>query len=164
MSEQRKIRVLMVCLGNICRSPTAEGIFRHRVSEAGLGDVIETDSAGTHGFHVNEPPDSRAQAVAAERGIDLGDIRSRRFSPYDFGEFDYILAMDDENLAVLRGNARDRDEQDRIYRMLDFAGDTGEREVPDPYYGPSGGFERVFDLLEDASAGLLSYLKQTHKL
>lgn len=158
------VRVLFVCLGNICRSPTAEGIFRHRVAEAGLEHAIATDSAGTHGFHVGDPPDRRAQAAAAERGIDLSDIRSRRFSPYDFGEFDYILAMDDENLAALRGNARDRDEQERIYRMLDFARDPQEREVPDPYYGPAGGFERVFELLEDASAGLLDHLRERHQL
>lgn len=157
------VRVLFVCLGNICRSPTAEGVFRHRVKEAGLDTMIETDSAGTHGFHVDEPPDPRAQAAAAERGIDISDIRSRRFSPYDFSAFDYIVAMDEENLAHLRGNAGDAAESERIHRMLDFATRYTNREVPDPYYGSSGGFEHVLDLIEDASAGLLTHIREQNK-
>jgi protein-tyrosine phosphatase len=158
------IRVLFVCLGNICRSPTAEGVFRHRVAEAGLSEVIETDSAGTHGFHVGNPPDARAQAAASERGIDLSDIRSRRFTQYDLEAFDYILAMDEENFAHLLGNASTNEERERIHLMMAFATGATTREVPDPYYGPAGGFDRVFDLIEDASAGLLAYLRKQHDL
>ena len=158
------IRVLFVCLGNICRSPTAEGVFRHRVAEAGLSEIIETDSAGTHGFHVGNPPAPRAEAAASERGIDLSDIRSRRFSQYDLAAFDYILVMDDENFSHLLGNASTNEERERIHRLLDFASNATQREVPDPYYGPAGGFDRVFDLIEDASAGLLHHLRTHHTL
>ena len=158
------IRVLFVCLGNICRSPTAQGVFRQRVQRAGLTEAIETDSAGTHGFHVGDPPDRRAQATSGARGVDISDIRSRRFYPYDIGTFDYILAMDDENLANLLGYAADPSERDRIHRMLDFAAKTKEREVPDPYYGTTGGFEHVLDLIEDAADGLLRHVRQVHKL
>lgn len=158
------VGVLFVCTGNICRSPTAEGVFRQHVVEAGLGETIEIDSAGTHGFHVGEPPDPRARAAASERGVDLGDIRSRRFAPYDFEYFAYIIAMDESNLGMLLSNATSESERRRIHRMLDFAFESSEREVPDPYYGPSGGFERVLDLIEDASSGLLRHLRQEHDL
>ena len=150
------IRVLFVCMGNICRSPTAEGIFRAQVRAAGLGNVIVTDSAGTHGYHVGEPPDSRAIEAAARRGIDISDLRARRVDVDDFKRFDLVLAMDRENLGLLnRLCPRDAVERPRLF--LDFAPDLDAHDVPDPYYGGADGFEHVLDLVEAASRGLLDH-------
>ena len=161
-SEKPQYAVLFVCMGNICRSPTAEGIFRKMVSDAGLEDYIETDSAGTHAYHEGSQPDRRAQAAAKERGYALSDLRSRPVNEDDFVRFDYIIAMDRENLEILREHAGD-DHRKKVRLFLDFvAGRTGE-EVPDPYYGGSAGFQRVLDLVEEASEALLKTLRPTIK-
>ncbi len=156
--SKEKIAVLFVCMGNICRSPTAEGVFRHYVAEAGLEDLFEIDSAGTHAYHVGEPPDRRAQQAAERRGFTLSHLRARRIAPEDFERFHYIIAMDQDNLLMLHEQA-DAAQRDRIRLFLDF-GSGPETEVPDPYYGGATGFERVLDLVEDASRGLLESLRQ----
>ena len=153
-----KIRVLFVCMGNICRSPTAEGVFRHQVANAGLDDLFEIDSAGTHAYHIGEPPDRRAQQAALRRGFSLEEIRARRVGPEDFERFHHIIAMDEDNLAVLREQAEVVN-REKIRLFLEF-GSGPETEVPDPYYGGATGFERVLDLVEDASRGLLEKLRQ----
>jgi protein-tyrosine phosphatase len=159
MKNKEKISVLFVCMGNICRSPTSEGVFRKHVEDAGLSDRIHTDSAGTHAYHTGEPADRRAQAAAERRGFSLADIRARRVRQEDFGLFDYILAMDEANLLALRGIAPD-DSQCEVRLFLEYAGAFRETEVPDPYYGGSAGFERVLDLVEEASRGLLETLRR----
>ena len=143
-------------MGNICRSPTAEGVFRHHVAEAGLGDRVMIDSAGTHAYHVGEPPDHRAQSAAERRGMSLDGIRARRVSDEDFERFDYILAMDDDNFMLLKDRSPP-EHHSKLRLFLEFA-NASEREVPDPYYGGAAGFERVLDLVEDASRGLLETL------
>lgn len=158
MSETT-INVLFVCMGNICRSPTAEGVFRKVVEDAGLADRITIDSAGTHAFHVNEPPDRRAIAAAERRGFLLQGIRARRVAENDFEEFDYILAMDADNLRELQDRAEEV-ETGNISLFLEFARTSAVSEVPDPYYGGPKGFERVLDLIEDASEGLLADLRE----
>ncbi len=159
MEEISKISVLFVCMGNICRSPTAEGVFRKVVSDAELDEDILVDSAGTHAYHVNEPPDRRAQAAAERRGFPLDDIRARRVSSEDFERFDYILAMDEDNLRILKEDAPER-QRCKIRLFLEFAGARREMEVPDPYYGGADGFEQVLDLVEEASQGLLETLRR----
>ncbi len=155
------VRVLFVCLGNICRSPTAEGVFRTTVQRAGLIEHIEIDSAGTHAYHVGEPPDARAQEAARRRGVDLSSLRGRKATRTDFERFDYLLAMDKENYQNLMaicppGRA------DKVRLFLEFAPHRPEREVPDPYFGGDAGFERVLDMIEEASAGLLAHLRRQH--
>ena len=150
--------VLFVCMGNICRSPTAEGVFRHHVTEAGLDAQIRTDSAGTHAYHTGEPADRRAHAAAARRGFSLEGIRARRVTDEDFEHFDYILAMDELNLVTLKDRAPD-ELSGKVRLFLEFAESLHENEVPDPYYGGSSGFERVLDLVEEASQGLLETLR-----
>lgn len=152
------VKVLFVCMGNICRSPTAEGVFRHKVSEAGLEDQIHIDSAGTIAYHEGHPPDSRAQKAALKRGVDLSSQRARRVSGEDFEDFDLVIAMDSDNHYELEMICPPGYE-DRLHMFLKFAQNTRETEVPDPYYGGSGGFETVLDLIEDASEGLLHHLK-----
>ena len=152
------IKVLFVCLGNICRSPTAEGVFRKLVEEQGLLDQIKIDSAGTHAYHVGSAPDSRAQEAARRRGIDMSSLVGRRVDDGDFYIFDYILAMDESNEYHLREIAPP-EEIYRIRRFLEFAPERTEREVPDPYYGGDKGFENVLDLIEDASEGLIAEIK-----
>jgi protein-tyrosine phosphatase len=156
------IKVLFVCMGNICRSPTAEGVFRHKVSEAGLEDQIHVDSAGTIAHHVGHPPDPRAQKAAEKRGFDLGSQRARRVSGKDFEEFDLVIAMDSDNHYELQMICPPGYE-DRLHMFLNFAQNTRETEVPDPYYGGSGGFETVLDMIEDAAEGLLQHLQEQHK-
>ncbi|TVP82570.1 low molecular weight protein-tyrosine-phosphatase [Thioalkalivibrio sp.] len=158
-----KIRVLMVCMGNICRSPMAHGVFAERIREAGLEHAVEVDSAGTHSYHVGEPPDRRAQATARARGYELSGQRARRLVEDDFRDFDYVLVMDDENLRNARA-LQPTDGTARLHRFLEFAGSRPEREVPDPYYGGSQGFATVMDLVEEAATGFLSHLRQRHGL
>lgn len=163
MTDVAKVKVLFVCMGNICRSPTAHGVFRKLVEEAGLADRIEIDSAGTHAWHVGEPPDPRAQATALGRGVRLSDLRARRARPEDFLQFDYVLAMDQDNYHALSaicpgGRGLER----RLMLFLDFAPGLRVREVPDPYYGGPGGFEQVFDLVEAAARGLLEDIRRRH--
>ena len=152
-----KSSVLFVCMGNICRSPTAEGVFRHLVRQEGLSDRIEIDSAGTHAYHVNEPADRRARAAAERRGYSLDGIRARRVEESDFMRFDYIIAMDRDNLEKLQQQVND-DHSASLHLFLEFS-NAVEEEVPDPYYGGAAGFERVLDLVEDASRGLLERLR-----
>jgi protein-tyrosine phosphatase len=140
-------------MGNICRSPTAEGVFRHKVEQASLQDRIAIDSAGTHAYHVGNPPDTRAQNAALKRNIDLSSQRARRVNADDFSTFDYVIAMDDSNRRDLLSICPDGFE-DRIHLFLDFA-ECHETEVPDPYYGQGRGFEIVLDLVEEAAEGLL---------
>ncbi len=163
MSSSEKISVLMVCMGNICRSPMAHGVLAARVRDAGLEDRVEVDSAGTHGYHVGEPPDRRAQAAASARGYDLGDLRARRLIQEDFRTFDYILVMDDENLQNARA-LQTRDGKARLHRFLEFAPQRREREVPDPYYGGTQGFAEVMDMVEAAAQGFLAHLQERHAL
>lgn len=150
-----RVSVVFVCLGNICRSPTAEGVFRALVASRGLEEFIHIDSAGTSNWHVGESPDSRATEAARERGIDLSSLRGRQATARDFSEFDYVIAMDDDNYASL-SHLASPDQQHKLHLFLDFASGVAEREVPDPYYG--GGFPHVFDLIENASEGLLKHI------
>ncbi len=144
-------------MGNICRSPTAEGVFRHMLKEAALAERILVDSAGTHAYHVGEPPDRRAQAAAERRGVSLAGISARRVREEDFEAFDLLLAMDRDNLSLLVQQAEPA-HHDKIQLFMDYAA-ARESEVPDPYYGGATGFERVLDLVEDASRGLLRALR-----
>jgi protein-tyrosine phosphatase len=160
MSEHKKISVLFVCTGNICRSPTAEGVFRHCVEKAGLTARIVSDSAGTHDYHVGEPPDPRAQAAARRRGYELGELRARRVRREDFELFDYVLAMDEANLSQLE-RLCPRKHTHKLKLFLEF-GDGSPREVPDPYYGGPEGFERVLDLVERAAQRLLRHLDRNN--
>ncbi len=156
------IRVLFVCLGNICRSPTAHAVFAGQVRRAGLDHLIEIDSAGTSSCHQGEAPDLRAQQVGAARGYDLSTLCSRPVVADDYRRFDYLLAMDQSNLAVLEQQAPDAC-QAEIGLFLDYS-ETGEQEVPDPYYGGAAGFDRVLDLVEEGGQALLDYLISTHGL
>jgi protein-tyrosine phosphatase len=151
------VRVLFVCTGNICRSPTAEGVFRFQVDAAGLGGWIEADSAGTHGYHVGEPPDSRTIRAAGRRGYRLEALRARQVAAADFADFDLILAMDRGHQRDLRRLAPGGGRAE-IGLFLDYAPDLGLRDVPDPYYGGAQGFEQVLDLCEAGCRGLIAAL------
>jgi protein-tyrosine phosphatase len=153
-------KVLFVCMGNICRSPTAEGVFRHKVQQNNLQDQISIDSAGTHAYHVGNPPDQRAQDAALKRDIDLSQQRARRVSGDDFSEFDYVIAMDESNLDDLLSICP-AGYEDRLHLFLAFS-DSENREVPDPYYGQGRGFEIVLNLVEDASEGLLKHIRENN--
>lgn len=153
------IRVLFVCLGNICRSPTAEGVFRHQLREAGLEELVDVESAGTHAFHTGEKADSRSVRAAARRGYDLSRHRARPVEARDFVEFDYVLAMDRENLRNLESVAARSRGVARVGMFLEFAADSGFDEVPDPYSRGEEGFEIVLDLIEEAGRGLLEHLR-----
>jgi len=155
------INVLFVCLGNICRSPTAEGVFRKLVESDNLGESILVDSAGTHAYHTGEPPDPRAQAAAARRGIDLSGLRGRQATPEDFYEFDYVLAMDQENYEHLHSTCPPALRY-KIRLFMAFAPDYPNHEVPDPYFGGVSGFDRVLDMIEDAAGGLLAEIRGQH--
>ena len=157
MSAAAPVKVLFVCMGNICRSPTAEGVFKALVEAEGLQNRIHVDSAGTHGYHVGAPPDARAQATAHARGVDLSGLRARRFEAQDFADFDYLLAMDRGNRADMLA-IRPDDARAALHLMLEFAPDLNASEVPDPYYGDEG-FDRVYDMIENASRGLLDHIR-----
>ncbi len=148
-------------MGNICRSPTAHGLFEHLVISEDLADKFEIDSAGTHAYHVGSEPDKRAQDAAASHGIDLSYIRGRKVSETDFGYYDYILAMDSENYAILE-QVCPEEFKNKISLFLDFAPEHPLDEVPDPYYGGIMGFENVFNMVNDASKGLLEAIKIRH--
>jgi len=158
------VRILFVCMGNICRSPLAEGVFRRMLEGAGLTDAVYVDSAGTHSYHVGAPPDSRSQATALRRGVDLRGIRARQVTVADFAEFDYVLAMDRDNFEHLLGLCRQPELQRRVQLFMDYAPDLPEREVPDPYYGGPSGFERVMDLVEEAAQGLLVRIRERYRI
>jgi len=162
-SSLKKINVLFVCMGNICRSPTAHGVFQKLVEEQSLQQIIGVDSAGTHSYHTGQQPDFRARSAAAKRGYDLESMRARKIEASDFSTFDYILAMDNENLQDLQAICTEN-QKSKVQLFLDFAWDPGTTEVPDPYYGKQTGFEIVLDLIENASQGLLDYVREHHSL
>jgi len=153
-----KFSVLMVCMGNICRSPTAEGVFRHLVREAELADAIHIDSAGTLDYHAGSPPDQRAQAHALKRGYDLSAQRARQVRPEDFENFDLILAMDWQNLQELEARCPPQ-HRHKLMRLMEFAPQHGD-VVPDPYYGGRDGFEKVLDQVEQACRALLVHVRE----
>ncbi|MCA1925522.1 MAG: low molecular weight phosphotyrosine protein phosphatase [Thiobacillus sp.] len=148
------VKVLFVCMGNICRSPMAEGMFRKAVRDAGLEGQIETDSAGTHAYHVGSPPDPRAQAATRQRGVDIGGLRGRKVEDADFERFDYILAMDGDNMDRLMRRAPPR-HQHKVRRLLSFSRKYPNLDVVDPYYGGPQGFEENLDMIQDAVQGLI---------
>jgi len=154
------IKVLFVCMGNICRSPTAEGVFRHRAEENQLEQRIDIDSAGTHAYHVGDPPDRRATQAALKRGVNLSSQRARRVNDNDYEDFDFILAMDTDNLEILTSNCPE-EHGHKLSLFLDFAQGADVSEVPDPYYGGTKGFDRVLDLIELASDGFLNHIKKS---
>jgi protein-tyrosine phosphatase len=153
------MRILFVCMGNICRSPTAEGVFRDYLKRNAPDLDVEVDSAGTHDYHVGEPPDPRALRAAAGRGLDLSGLRARQVEPRDFERFDLILAMDGDNHAELVRRSPPG-LRPRIRLLSEFASSPGRRDVPDPYYGGAHGFEEVLDLVEAAAAGLVEEVRR----
>ena len=157
------VKVMFICMGNICRSPTAHGVFRKLVEDEGYADNIYIESSGTHAYHVGEPPDSRAQQTAHERGINLSDLRGQRIKSSDFAEFDYLLPMDQDNYDILLSSSP-KEHRDKIKMFLSFAPTLTSREVPDPYYGGPGGFDQVFDMVEAGSRGLLDDIKEKYGL
>jgi protein-tyrosine phosphatase len=155
----KSVSVLFCCMGNICRSPTAEGVFRRQVAWAGLANRIRIDSAGTHAYHIGHAPDPRSRAAAAARGYELGHLRARQVARQDFAEFDYILAMDKGNLAeLMRVVPQEHRAKPRLF--MEYSARYAAAEVPDPYYGGLEGFEQVLDMAEDACAGLLAAIKK----
>jgi low molecular weight protein-tyrosine phosphatase len=163
---ERPVRILFVCLGNICRSPTAEGVMRAQVADAGLSERFEIDSAGTGGWHVGHPPDERATAAAARRGISL-DGAARRVTPADLATFDHVIAMDSENLADLQRMASG-EQHEAVLTLLrshdETASERGELDVPDPYFGGEHGFEHVLDVVEAGCRGLLRAITRQHMI
>jgi len=156
------LKVLFVCMGNICRSPTAHGVFQSLVDAHGLSASIRVDSAGTHSYHIGSPPDPRSQATAHNRGVDLTRLRARRFVSSDFVDFDYLLAMDNANLADMLALKPDNASA-RAKLMLPYSEKFGQQEIPDPYFGEDG-FDLVFDMIDDAARGLLQHIRQQHDL
>ncbi|MCK5716004.1 MAG: low molecular weight phosphotyrosine protein phosphatase [Thiomargarita sp.] len=154
------IKILFVCMGNICRSPTAEGVFRDLVKKENLSEHFLIDSAGTHAYHVGSPPAERSQDTAHTHGIDLSGLRARQVTMENFREFDYIIAMDEENYRQLYSGSP-RKHVEKIHLFLDFAPEQNEKSVPDPYYGTDNGFEHVFDLIKAASRGLLAECRKS---
>ena len=159
----KKISVLFVCLGNICRSPTAHGIFRHKVKQQNLQQWIDVDSAGTAAYHIGEAPDLRSIKAAANRGIKIQDLRARQVLHKDFAEFDYILAMDHKNLAVLEKMKSRTSNRAHVALLLDYVPTCSITDVPDPYYGGPSGFEQVLDLVDAACDALLNEIIQSHE-
>ena len=156
-----QLSVLFVCLGNICRSPTAHGVFAKLVEQAGYSDLIQVDSAGTGDWHLDHAPDQRTAQVAAAKGYDLSGLRARLVTSADFNQFDYIIAMDNANLKDLRA-MQPEGYAGHLGLFLDFSEQSAVQEVPDPYYGGEDGFELVFGLVEDASRGLLRHIQSSH--
>ncbi len=155
-----RVRVLFVCMGNICRSPTAHGVFQALVEAEGLAAAIEVDSAGTHSYHIGSAPDPRSQNTARGRGVDLSGLRARRFESSDFTEFDYLLAMDRNNLADMLA-IKPADAGASAELMLQYSDAYRAAEIPDPYFG-NDGFDLVFDMVADASRGLLRHIRERH--
>ena len=158
MGSQPMFRILFICMGNICRSPTAEGVMRRRLEEAGLAKRVQVDSAGTVGAHAGEAPDVRAQRTAKARGVDLSRLRARQVEPRDFDKYDLILSMDRRNLEILREQCQAW-HLPKLKLLMSYGSSEGE-EVPDPYYGGPQGFEVVFDLVDDAVTGLIADLRR----
>jgi protein-tyrosine phosphatase len=149
--------VLFVCMGNICRSPTAHGVFRHKVKAQGWEHQVQVDSAGTHNYHPGSPPDQRSQKHAAQRGYDLSDLRARQIQDSDFERYDLILAMDWDNLALVQAECPD-EHQGKVRLLTEFCRTKSSQVVPDPYYGGANGFEEVLDLVKDSSEGLIQHV------
>jgi protein-tyrosine phosphatase len=149
--------ILFVCMGNICRSPTAHGVFRHKVQQQGLDRTISVDSAGTHNYHPNSPPDERSQVHAAKRGYNLSDLRARQITAADFDRHDLILVMDWDNLALVEDICPPQ-HRGKVRRLTEFCLNMDSPVVPDPYYGGTAGFDHVLNLVEDACEGLLCHL------
>jgi protein-tyrosine phosphatase len=162
MNDAQKIRILFCCMGNICRSPTAQGVFLHLATRQGLERMIEVDSAGTHAYHVGSAPDPRARAAALRRGIDISDKRARKLTVADFETFDYVLVMDRENLSAVEEICPPA-HASKVQLLLAYAPHLGIKEVPDPYYGGEAGFERVLDMIEAAAEGLLAHILEKRK-
>lgn len=157
------IKVLFICMGNICRSPMAEGMFRHAIKAAGLESQVQIDSAGTHSYHVGSPPDARAQQASKKRGIDISSQRSRLVTDKDFSEYDYLLVMDGANYAHLIRRAP-LEHQPKIRRLLSFSRKFPNLDVPDPYYGGTQGFEENLDMIQDAVSHLVREIEaKQHK-
>ena len=156
-----KIKVLFICMGNICRSPLAHGLFEHRVEKTGLADRITIDSAGTHAYHVGNLPDPRSQQTAQSHGIDLSSQRARQVVVSDFEHFDYVLAMDKDNYSLLSAQCPD-EHQYKLKLFLEFASQLDETEVPDPYYGGDSGFEQVYQLIDVAADGLMADIESRY--
>lgn len=159
MAIDHRYAVLMVCMGNICRSPTAEAVLRHRAGRAGLDGWLHIDSAGTHGYHPGEPPDARSQRHAAQRGYDLSGLRARQLVEADYQRFDLLLGMDWDNLALMQSACPPGHER-KLRRLMEFAPAAPSPVVPDPYLGGAQGFEEVLDLVEQACDGLLKHLEK----
>lgn len=158
------VRVLFVCLGNICRSPLAEGIFRHHVEAAGLTGRFDIDSAGTSSYHAGDPPDPRTSAVARRRGIALAG-QSRQLTVADLERFDYVVVMDEENLKAVKRLTREKAPKAKVHLLREFDPESnGDLDVPDPYYGGERGFEDVHDMVERASAAFLRHLRAGHEI
>lgn len=158
MGKNPSISVLFVCMGNICRSPMAEGIFAKAAMSAGLSTEIMIDSAGTHDYHVGDAPDPRAQRTALSHGCDISALRGRQVQDNDFERFDYILAMDSQNLNSLKRRANARHHH-KIRLLLSFSRRFPNLDVPDPYYGAQAGFDQTLDMVEDAAQGLLKFIQ-----
>lgn len=157
------LRVLFVCMGNICRSPSAEGVFNKIITDQQLQDKFSIDSAGTHAYHIGEAPDLRSQKAAKEREVDLSKIRARKVIMGDFEDFDYLLAMDEDNHSIMLQTCPE-EYQHKIKLFLEYAPHLKTREVPDPYYGGAYGFEKVLDLIEEASTGFIEELKTSGEI
>ena len=161
MSTSKPYSILFVCTGNICRSPTAEGVMLKKVAALSWGSRLRIDSAGTHGYHVDAPPDTRSQAHAAKRGYDLSPLRARKLTREDFSDFDLLLAMDHDNMAYMTAMCPPA-ARAKLEMMMHYAPQHDADIVPDPYYGGAAGFEHVLDYLEDACDGLIRKLEATH--
>jgi len=159
MATKKTVRVLFVCTGNICRSPTAEGVFRALVEKEGLGDRIIADSAATHSYHIGSKPDHRSIAAAKRRGVDLSKLRARKVVSTDFETFDLVLAMDEGHHRIL-SRLCPKTHLDRLKMFLEFAPEFGVEDVPDPYYGDADTFEVVLDMSEAGSQGILRFIQQ----
>ena len=162
MSAILPVKVIFVCMGNICRSPTARGVFKGLVDGQALGGVIEVESAGTHGYHIGSAPDQRAQTSALKYDVDLSKLRARQFYSKDFNDFTYVVGMDKDNLRDMLAIAPDKYSA-IVTLMLEYSGKYSEDEIPDPYYGDDG-FDLVFDMVKDSSVGLLRHIRQQHSL
>ena len=163
MEDQNKVSVLFVCMGNICRSPTAQGVFESLIAAEGLAHVVAADSAGTSAYHIGHPPDGRATEAAAKRGIDLAGYRARQVALADFHDFHLVLAMDRDNFGAMK-RILPPGRESRLRMFLEFAPALGIEDVPDPYYGGADGFEQVLDMIEAGSRGVLAHIRSEHGL
>lgn len=157
-----KISVLFVCMGNICRSPTAEGVFAKLIKDNHVDKYFSVDSAGTHAYHIGDAPDLRSQKAASDRGVELGHLRARKVAVADFENFDFILVMDADNHSNLMAICPES-HKSKVQYFLDYAPQLNTREVPDPYYGGKYGFEKVLDMIETASSGFLAHVQKTSR-